>query len=76
MTTYPDNLFNKSDKIMRWPKNPVAKEIIIKFIFDKEVNNIIQIHNLFNNIELLRRELISRKYLARKDDGSQYWKIG
>ena len=80
-----NNLFNTYGKITRWPKKQADKKSVIeflaaKFIFDKiyiekEVNGIIQQSHLFQDIALLRRELISRRYLARKDDGSAYWKI-
>jgi len=79
-----DRLINEFDEIMRWPKKLTDKESIInwlstKFKLDKkysekEVNGIIDSHSLFNDTPLLRRELISRKYLIRKDDGSIYWK--
>ena len=80
-----NNLFNESGKITRWPKKQADKKSVIeflaeKFVFDKiytekEVNGIIQQSHLFQDIALLRRELISRSYLARRDDGSEYWKI-
>ena len=31
--------------------------------------------HIFNDIPLLRRELVSRKILSRKNDGSIYWKV-
>ena len=80
-----NNLFNAYGKITRWPKKNADKKSVIeflaaKFIFDKiytekEVNGIIQQSHLFQDIALLRRELISRRYLARKNDCSEYWKI-
>ena len=42
---------------------------------EKEINQIIDKYHDFSDTPLLRRELISKKYLARKDDGSEYWKI-
>ena len=78
------NLINDLEQIHRWPKKPKDKEDVISFLSSKfeigeryseiEVNNIINRHHLFNDTALLRRELIGRKYLARKDDGSEYWK--
>ena len=78
-------LINEFDKIIRWPKKQSDKTNIIEFLsskfeFDKQysekdVNVIIQRYHSFNDVTLLRRELISRRYLARKDDGSKYWKI-
>ena len=77
-------LINEFDEIVRWPKKPTDKEIVInwlskKFYFDKkysekEINEILKCHHCFNDVSLLRRELISRKYLNRTDDGSLYWK--
>ena len=80
-----DELINEFDKIVRWPKKPSDKEVLIKylatkFVYDnkyteKEVNAIINKYHLFEDIALLRRELVSRNMLSRKDDGSEYWKI-
>ena len=79
-----DNLINEFDEIMRWPKKPTDKENVINWLSnkfevehiysEKEINEIINDSHSFNDTALLRRELISRKYLIRKDDGSQYWK--
>ena len=78
-------LINELDGITRWPKKPSDKAIVVKWVatkfnFDKkysekEINIIISRYHLFNDIALLRRELISRKYLTRKSDGSEYWRI-
>ena len=78
------NLVNEFDEIIRWPKKPSDKENVIQFLAtkfkmgkqysEKEVNQLLEQHHLFNDVPLLRRELVSRKYLLRKDDGSQYWK--
>ena len=78
-------LINEFDEIIRWPKKQSDKTYIIEFLsskfeFDKQysekdVNVIIYHYHSFNDVPLLRRELISRRYLARKDDGSIYWKI-
>ena len=72
-------------EIIHWPKKPSEKEIVIQFLSnkfeydkkfsEKEVNKIIDKFHLFNDIALLRRELVSRKFLSRKDDGSEYWKV-
>ena len=79
-----NKLINKSEGIVCWPKKPKDKQFTIewlspKFKFEKqysekEVNNIIEAHHSFNDIALLRRELISKRLLKRKDDGSIYWK--
>ena len=79
------NLVNEFDEITRWPKKQSDKQFIIEFLStkfefgakysEKDVNLIINRFHLFNDMALLRRELISRKYLSRTDDGSEYWKI-
>ena len=79
-----NKLINEFDEIIRWPKKPSVKKIVINWLSnkfnceikysEKEVNEILDRHHSFNDIALLRRELISRKYLSRKDDGSEYWK--
>jgi len=79
-----NKLINEFDEIIRSPKKPSDKKIVINWLSnkfngeikysEKEVIEIIDRHHSFNDIALLRRELISRKFLSRKDDGSKYWK--
>ena len=79
-----NKLINEFEEIIRWPKKPSVKQIVINWLSnkfngeikysEKEVNEILDSHHSFNDIALLRRELISRKFLSRKDDGSEYWK--
>ena len=80
-----DNLINEFDEIIRWPKKRSDQNLVIEWLSkkfkiekkysEKEINKIIKNYHLFEDIPLLRRELISKKYLRRKDDGSEYWKI-
>ena len=77
-------IINEFDKITRWPKNKSDKDIVIKWLSnkfrfniiytEKEINSIIKLHHVFDDVALLRRELISQKYLQRKCNGSEYWK--
>ena len=79
-----NKLINEFDEIIRWPQKPSVKKIVINWLSnkfnseikysEKEVNEILGRHHSFNHSALLRRELISRKFLSRKDDGSEYWK--
>jgi len=79
-----NQLVNEFEEITRWPNKRSNKEYIIKYLsekfhsgkeyLEKEVNQIIGRHHNFNDIPLLRRELISKRYLARTDDCSKYWK--
>ena len=78
-------LINKLDKIIRWTKKASDKETVLKYLAtifesnikytEKEINRIIDRYNLFNEIPLLGRELVSRKLLGKIDDGLEYWKI-
>ena len=78
-------LIDEYEGIARWPKKPADKQAVIswlskKFSFEqkyseKEINSIIEVNHIFNDTPLLRRELISRKFLNREDDGSIYWRV-
>ena len=78
-----NKLINEFDEIIRCPKKPSDKKIVINWLSnkfngeikysEKEINEILDRHHSFNDIALLRRELVSRKFLSRKDDGSEYW---
>ena len=80
-----NKLMTECYEIIHWPKKPSEKEIVIQFLsnkfeynkkcYEKEVNKIIDKFHLFNDIALLRRELVSRNFLSRKNDGSEYWKV-
>ncbi len=79
-----NQLINEFEEITRWPKKKSDKEYIIQYLSEKfhsgieysekEVNQIIGCHHNFNDIPLLRRELISKRYLSRTDDCSKYWR--
>ena len=79
-----DHLLDESGLVLRWPKKPSQKQIVLEHLstkFDlnknyteKQVNIILEQNHSFNDTPLLRRELIGRGFLSRKDDGSRYWK--
>ena len=80
-----DKLINELNQIIRWPKKPSDKRMLIKWLSEKfkvgqqysekEINKIIEDCHSFNDTPLLRRELVSQKFLDRKNDGSVYWRI-
>ena len=80
-----EKLINELDEIVRWPKKPSDKAKVIQLLStkfeyeikytEKEINTIIDKFHLFEDIALLRRELVSKKKLKRTDNGSEYWKV-
>ena len=80
-----NKLVNESNQIIRWPKKTSDKKEVIKWLSskfefetqysEKEINMIIESNHSFQDIPLLRRELVSQKFLNRKNDGSLYWRI-
>jgi hypothetical protein len=70
--------------LVRWPKKPSQKQAVIehlsskfesdKIYSEKEINLILEQNHSFDDIALLRRELIGRDFLSRENDGSRYWK--
>lgn len=42
---------------------------------EKDVNEILKSWHTFDDHALLRRELVEKRHLARKLDGSEYWKV-
>lgn len=78
------SFINNLEKIVCWPKKPKDKYFVVKYLAEKfvcdkiysekEVNMIIEKFHLFNDVPLLRRELVSRKFINRENDGSKYWK--
>ena len=78
-------IINDYGQIKRWPKKDKDRQFIMNLLAEKfkqgiiysekKINGIIESSHIFDDIALLRRELISRKKLARKNDGSEYWKI-
>ena len=78
-------LIDEIEGILRWPKKPAEKHEVIewlstKFNFnqeytEKEINQIIESNHAFSDAPLLRRELISKKFLDRENDGSRYWRV-
>ena len=80
-----NTLIDKSNQIIRWPKKPSDKKEVIKWLSnkfefereysEKEINIIIENNHCFQDTPLLRRELVSQKFLDRKSNGSLYWRI-
>lgn len=72
-------------KIRVYPSKRKKKIYVLEFLIEKfemdrkysekEINKIIDNSHTFNDICLLRRELIDNKLLGRERDGSVYWRV-
>ena len=79
-----EHLLDEFGLVIRWPKKSSQKQMVIEYLStkfnsdknysEKEINLILEQSHSFNDIALLRRELIGRGFFSRKDDGSRYWK--
>ena len=79
-----ERLLDDLGLVVRWPKKPSQKQMVIEHISskfesdrvysEKEINLILNQTHSFNDVPLLRRELVGRGFLSREDDGSRYWK--
>jgi hypothetical protein len=74
----------KDEKIIRWPKKLADKNMILEYISikipvdkklsEREINEIIMQHILFDDYVLIRRELIEKGFLYRTKDCREYWR--
>ena len=79
-----EHLLDESGLVVRWPKKPSQKQMVIEHLSskfksdtnysEKEINLILDQSHNFNDIALLRRELVGRGFLSREEAGSRYWK--
>lgn len=76
-------LLDNNGKIKRWPKKPEERAAVLEFFSgkfekgkdytEKDVNAIIADFHSFNDITMIRRELITSKVLNRTPDCKRYW---
>jgi len=76
--------YNEEGLLTRYPSKRPLRQIVwgrLIALFatgrdytEKEVNEIIKGAIAFDDVELLRRELVDEKLLCRLRDGSRYWK--
>lgn len=79
-----ERLIDSEGKLISWPKVEADKQLAMEYLAEKfeagrvykerEVNEIILKYHDFMNTTMLRRELIARKLLCRKNDCTAYWK--
>ncbi len=71
--------------MITWPNTAEGRQLVCEYLADlfecdkiyteREVTQAISDHHNFMNPTMLRRELIARKLMERKPDGSAYWKM-
>lgn len=76
-------LLDANGLVKRWPKKAEERAAVLaalqekfekgKDYAEKEVNAVIASFHSFNDITMLRRELISAKLMNRTPDGRRYW---
>lgn len=79
-----ENFLNANGQLTVWPAKKGNQMSALKYLADqfedgkvyteKEVNVLLYQFHAFEDPALLRRELFEKKFLARKPDGSEYWK--
>ena len=79
------HIINEFDEIVHWPKKLAEKVEVIHWLgtkfnneinySEKDINKIIKKHHTFDDIALLRTELILNNIPNRTKDGSNYWKV-
>ncbi|MTI46320.1 DUF2087 domain-containing protein [Sporosalibacterium faouarense] len=80
-----ENFLDEKGRIKQWPSKYSLKIEVVKYVAEKfeegrvysekEVNEIINEWHTYNDYFMLRRGMIEYKLLARKRDGSEYWKV-
>jgi len=75
---------NERGEVTAWPTKVGEKKAVLVHLAsffeggrdytERQVNAVIAARHTFGDICMLRRELISRRLLAREDDGRRYWK--
>ncbi len=75
----------KDGQITLWPskKHKVKQQLVLDFLLEKidpqkqytekEISQLLNQHHTFGDAALLRREMIGRQMLQRKNDCSAYW---
>jgi hypothetical protein len=76
-------LLDGEGKLKRWPKKAEEREAALRYLLgkfeagtdyaEKDVNAIIAGAHAFNDITLLRRELVAAKLMNRTPDCRRYW---
>ena len=79
-----ENYYDSNGLLKQYPSKKPLRDIILKRIGEqfeynkdykeKEVNEIIRKNIIFNDVEMIRRELYNNHILNRLKDGSKYWK--
>lgn len=79
-----EKYLDKDNKVIAWPNTADGRQLVCEYLAslfecdriytEREVTQTISGHHSFMNPTMLRRELIARKLMERKPDGSAYWK--
>jgi len=77
--------FDTRSRLVRWPSKYTIQKLAMWVLWtrfdsrrvytEKQVNAVLMAANTFGDHVTLRRELVDHHLLARKSDGSEYWKL-
>lgn len=80
-----DRLLDGRGRVARWPSRRAQQLIALEHIAaqieegatwtERELSSLLDQFHAFNDPALIRRELVELDVLARKRDGSAYWKL-
>jgi hypothetical protein len=80
-----DRLLDGRGRVSRWPSRRAQQLIALEHIAaqieegptwtERELSSLLDQLHAFNDPALIRRELVELDVLARKRDGSAYWKL-
>ncbi len=78
------HFLDENSRLLSWPAKPKKQLAALLYLADKfqwdrlyterDVNELLDEHHIFNDAALLRRELYMKHFLDRKIDGSSYWR--
>lgn len=81
------NYLDEQERVTQWPskRNKGKLQLLVLQYLgsklklgatytEKEVNTLLNQYHTFNDPALLRREMVERRLIERKRDGSAYWR--
>ena len=81
------NYLDELERVTKWPskrRKSKFQRLVLQYLAsklepgatytEKQVNTLLNQYHTFNDPALLRREMVDRRIIERKRDGSAYWR--